>query len=769
MEHKVYLQNKDIKELLWEKHISEYPNINWDSNNIDTFCWRLGSALTYLKKDDTKKFLHLYEKIFNKTTNDVDYAYDKIINLIERNKKDNNSQWLYELYDFILETGIDSRKITEINTTGSLFSLLTNFSKLKLLLYLLKKEMPQNQWESKNDYMNRLKNKINEIAKLYIKDDDIINDLYSIWLSDLYYQIAMYFGEDYEDTIKSLSLNPEIDSSDIQLIVSLLEESNVDQSVLEGLQKHYTFLKTNKVPLTSQNDTKINWEEYLEWVVEVERKGVSDFNPYIISLNFETWINILWYNRLIEIYKKTFSDITNSILSEFNWTRPSFSKLLKFDVNQLKWNKESKEKKFVHQYIIEFDVDEKFDMWQLREIAILLNEELWDINLQSPIVNEKLKHPLITMEWILTYDGYFSDSWEKFADSNVILIKWEKGQKLRLTLSYFNQDIFVYLISQVWTFISNWKFKKKSQLYFDIYNRYNKTFFNDTLYDISILKENYKKFFKNIILPFTKEGLERWIKASDIILAWVYWTWKSQFLKHLLLNKEWEVNWEKFFLSANVISFGLQEFKSLLATWTWWIRTRLDEIYQNTKAPIILIVEDIDTLINEKMHWVNDEIAQALTILFEWVGSLPINFITTSNDPTKFSERLIRPWRLEEIIIFNRPTEKEKKQMLIEHLKKANLELSENILNIIYKSKIITDWTSSHIWKLVKDISNHIKIKELFDNNNNHITEEEIVEIINNIAIPIWDIESTESKINNWHKNVKWKKFKKEEQRKYIL
>jgi len=86
MEHKVYFQNQNIKELLWERYISEYRTVNWPSYDIDTFCWRLISALIYLKKDNSKKLLDLYKNLFNKTTEDIDHAYDEIFNLVEINK-----------------------------------------------------------------------------------------------------------------------------------------------------------------------------------------------------------------------------------------------------------------------------------------------------------------------------------------------------------------------------------------------------------------------------------------------------------------------------------------------------------------------------------------------------------------------------------------------------------------------------------------------------------------------------------------------------------
>jgi SpoVK/Ycf46/Vps4 family AAA+-type ATPase len=67
---------------------------------------------------------------------------------------------------------------------------------------------------------------------------------------------------------------------------------------------------------------------------------------------------------------------------------------------------------------------------------------------------------------------------------------------------------------------------------------------------------------------------------------------------------------------------------------------------------------------------------------------LPITIVTTSNDPTSFSERLIRPNRISKILIFNRPSLEEKKIMLNNHLKSNNIKLSKNLLKTIYESKV---------------------------------------------------------------------------------
>ena len=52
--HKIYFQKQQIKEFIWERYINSYRSMNWPSNDIDTFCWRLVTSLTFLKQDDEK-------------------------------------------------------------------------------------------------------------------------------------------------------------------------------------------------------------------------------------------------------------------------------------------------------------------------------------------------------------------------------------------------------------------------------------------------------------------------------------------------------------------------------------------------------------------------------------------------------------------------------------------------------------------------------------------------------------------------------------------
>lgn len=759
MKTKLYLKDQKVYDLLWNRLILEYSN-NTTTSNFEGFSNNLIKTLIYLKKDNEVNLKKLYEKLFNKKSNDIEYIYEEIVNLIENLKKERNKEWLYKIYDSILNLWIWKKNIDEVAVSDLLFSLLTDFSKKKALLYNLKKKYPKKENETLKDYKHRLKNIVYDLKELYNQDDDMISDMYSLWLDELFYQLAINFSNSPQDAIFNLLNNWEVDDDNIWKIIKFLEESWVSEKQISKLKEEFFIVNDLKPSFTEQLDKKIKWEkqEKLQEIEKTPRKTIADFNPFLIPLDFGTWIKTLWYERFVEIYNKIFYWISKEILDKLWWINPSFNKFLKFDIDKLQNKTESKEKKYTYQYIIEYDVKD-FDTKKLKELAILLNEEIWDINLASPVLNKDFKHPLTTLKWDTKYDAYFSDSGEWFIDNNIILLKWEDGtNKVRLTLSTFSQDEYIYLLSQIWYFIKYNKFIDKNQLYFDIYDKYNQTLFKEDLFDIKVLEKNYEQFVRNIILPLSKRWLKLWLKPSNILLAWPYGTSKSQFLKHILLNKKWEFKNQTFLLNATIIPIWLQEFKALLLQWLWWIKTRLDEIYQRTSTPIVLLVEDLDTLINKKAFWVNDELAQAMTLFFEWLGSLPVNVITTSNDPTKFSERLIRPNRISKILIFNRPTIEEKKKMLDEHLNKSKLKLEKDILNIIYNSNVFKKWTAAHISEIVKEISNYILSEKALLGNNIKLDNKIVENILSNIPVSSKDLDEREKIIINWHSEISWKK-----------
>lgn len=70
------------------------------------------------------------------------------------------------------------------------------------------------------------------------------------------------------------------------------------------------------------------------------------------------------------------------------------------------------------------------------------------------------------------------------------------------------------------------------------------------------------------------------------------------------------------------------------------------------------MIEDIDTIIKEQ-GLDSDPVSQAMTTLFEGVGSLPVTVITSTNNPEIVPQRHLRPNRLDTVLAFPYPLKEE--------------------------------------------------------------------------------------------------------------
>jgi len=198
-------------------------------------------------------------------------------------------------------------------------------------------------------------------------------------------------------------------------------------------------------------------------------------------------------------------------------------------------------------------------------------------------------------------------------------------------------------------------------------------------------------------------------------------------------------------------------FTSMILENTWGFRSRIDEIYQNTWQWIILIVEDIDTLVNEEITGQNDKVAQGMTVLLEWINSVPLTVVATANDPAKLSARLIRPNRLNEIIPYYQPTSEQKSLVLDQHLNKKWIEISNTAREKLAATNIFKFGTASHIGKFVDNLSASIEIRKYLGEEKVSLSDDEIIGIAEWVNISTDNIKSTEKNIKAWITQSTWK------------
>lgn len=598
-----------------------------------------------------------------------------------------------------------------------------------------------------------------------------------IWVDITIIELFRLFVKEKENSNLSDMISAyENDMDDVEqdAFLEILFAAKAPQSIINNFNKIITIDDEEKVDFNVSNSGKYI-QEKVEWLldmIETERKKVSDLNPFMIDLDFETGLKLFSFHRFREIYNKNFMQIAKNLINRENvgWEKLMSSDIYKINMKKLfRLSKstqqvETKELQYAYQFIMDWNItDSNLSEEDIFNIAKMLDTEIDSLHLVKPKLGNKYDHPIKTWPEKFVYKWYFSKSENKFLESNLVHLEedkiWsDKKKVLRLTLADTNQDEYIYLITQISYYIKYKKFIDKHQLYFSIYDEYNKSSFEqDKLYDVTIFEKQYSNIMENMIIPLSVEAKTLNLKTRSTVLVWLYWTGKSQFVLSLLKSKEFLYKSKKFNLNANVINIDLNFFKSILSTPIGWVKSRLDKIYENTWAPILLSIEDIDTLINEKKHDVNDEIAQAMTIFFEWVWSTPVYVLATANEPTKLSERLIRPNRLSNISYFWIPTIEEKLKIFWIHLDEKKIQIPEEFIKWIKNEKYFKNWTASNIYDFVSRLDSNLKIqKEIFWESIN-IDIDLLDTIYKDSNVPVDNILEIDTNINKWIDSIKWK------------
>ncbi len=667
-------------------------------------------------------------------------------------KKAESTSTLRAIHKAIGEVTEKSLSLHEVKLGSPTYHNLTNYSKKKFLAHKLKERFPDKEERKKI---------VSDALYLHSSDEGFADMIRDIWKDPLLWYVAEVFFNN--DTVSWLQLDGAFDhdmSPEFQdMFINSITAAGANPSLInrykerKGWYDESTFIWNNKNKV-AENKTI----ESLLQVNTVDREGSSDFNPLVYDLNLELWTKIFSLARFKEIYQQFFFQVVSNIISQTWGKLPSYNHLNTVLAGQIKKEcAEAEREKQFYQYTIEWDIPE--DIWktELKEIVAMYNEHEDTLNPNSTPHNELFQHPIKTLPGIQKFFWHFRNGWTDFSSESIIIIEDQKTdqRKLRITLNDLDQDQYTYIISQISFFIENKSFINKQQLFYNIYNNYNQEVYkNDTDYDISIFEEQYSRFMQNIIIPLSREWADLGLKAQNMLLAGIYGGWKSKFLLSLLKRKEFQINDKTFNLNANVIPIDLQTFKAMLWAPFGGLKTKLDSIYQNTKLPIILVVEDIDTLIYEKKHNTNDEIAQAMTLLLEWIWSIPVTIVTTANEPSKLSERLIRPNRIYEIVEFYLPTTEQKYKLLDTHLNEKWISISDDLRDKLMKTKVFEKWTASHIWNFCAQLRSKEKMEHIIWNTDYKLNEEEILHIANNVNISSSDIEKVIKETQEWYKEV---------------
>lgn len=712
----------------------------------------------------------------------------ELIKTLEKEYSTDISKKIFEFIENLwfpnkLQEAID---LNQIDLEWAFFITLTKESKKKVVEYkfdkVLEKQAKDKFWEQANediinDHIKKEKTKLQEKLTNVINTNPwLISNLKTINAIDqIVYNYLKYF---IQRESKDLENNFTID--EIQSTIQSLTKKQYD-NLFEGLAKHLDqwlsqnifwedFFWDNSM-IIQENwglpDKLLNKSEKLLPTNESEQKWFSSIDMHFRELDSELGLKILWETKFKKIYRDSFYSIAKKIINEVDAKEIKLynlytSKLL--DLDETWWMEDPNNQKIMH-HVIERDIkDIDFNEAEdLYNIWLLLKEKIPDFNLHFSPQRDYTIKAITTMEWDIKYRWSFvANHW--FYSTNLLVLEnnstIEKRLRLALDASSISQDEFIYLSTQISYYLKHKKFIDKKQLYTEIYHRYNLISYSDTeLYDIKVFGNIYQRVIEDIIWPLSiqyKEEFGNTWKPKNTVLGWVHWTGKSQILFNIIKNRIFEYWGLKLNLNAVTINMSVRNFMNMITDYESAFKRKLSSIYENTWLPILIIIEDLDSGVNE-----NDSgmATQSMTTFFDWVGSIPVSLVTATNYPEKISPRLLRPNRLENIIMINMPlSEEERRDILNIHLKKN--ELGKNIeiqlLNEFMEKfiKKAERFTSSHLWAFIKKIKDHIDFRKKIDSNYK-ITKNELIGIYNKFLLWKKGIEIRQKRLEDWYDSLK--------------
>ena len=592
----------------------------------------------------------------------------------------------------------------------------------------------------------------------------IIGGITELWVDIRIFYFWKYFVDNWIlwQNIENVSniLEEEVDEEQLVYIKKICEEYGLPESIIRKIFFEKDLSNSNNEYMWWNIDIETEKSLNMINIEQVNKSNILDFNPHLETMNMTDWIKLLWEIKYKQVFKEIFVPIVKKFLQNSDWYIFEWYDIHMFDASKLLWQK-LPQRIVVPQHIVEWKLPKHFQEKQIINIWKLFKHVLPDMNLKLSPYKPYKRNYINTFKWgELEYMCLTrANCW--FENENITIIKDKKTAERRLYIALWadiNQDQFLFLTTQVGYFIKNNKFLDTAQLYAQIYHQYNLLQLeNIEVFDACIFEKQYKSIVKNVIWPLSLEYIQKYWKVwktRNSLLVWVYGTSKSQFLFNLIKHREFKINWKILHLNANVISLDIINFGRLVKN-DIAIKKRISDIYNKTKLPIIVLIEDIDTLT------VDDVFEQAITTLMDWLWSVPITIITAVNYPDKIPNRVIRPNRLENIVKFDIPMDKKIiKYVLNIHLKRNWIEkiITKNIIGKLLP--YMEYWTPSHIQSFVKNIKDYIEFENMLWNQIK-IDFDVIKSIIENMLIPVWDIKELQKEIDKWYEKVSnWDKSK---------
>jgi len=474
-------------------------------------------------------------------------------------------------------------------------------------------------------YIEKKKNKVIEnFTKIWDFEEDLLQDAiwYGLPIEVWMVWNAFKWAKDPElARIKGKIqwMNEENDQIAFKELFEIFEQKNSEYK--ESINDIFEDIEVDDSPETIEVPVvSLSWKEVKQ--SKEKKKPTLPFNPLLSDVPLSAWIKQVWAKQFKELFTSFYWKISNKIIDKVWWIQPTkthIQNVLMTDIDDdnknwersdfltFEWRKDWKK---------DIDFDER--LWWLWVLYKSLIEDVKLHKMKKYVDNYRVwfGKPL---SWKNQFKGYFRE-WLHFWGWNISLYKnWLDEQLLQAVIKdELSMTDITYLTIQIWYYLVHWKLLKKEEVYKMIFNEYildqNKA---EEIHDITIFKEQYEQFFENVIRPLSKEWQKIWLQPQNTLLTWSAGTWKTQFLLNLLLKDSFTFNWNSVELNAIVISLEVAELLHIMTK----DKTMINSIVEKTGMPLVLVVEDIDTLMKEWRSAWWDSFSQKLTTLMTWVWS----------------------------------------------------------------------------------------------------------------------------------------------------
>lgn len=267
--------------------------------------------------------------------------------------------------------------------------------------------------------------------------------------------------------------------------------------------------------------------------------------------------------------------------------------------------------------------------------------------------------------------------------------------------SLYQTDL-VKLAIQVASILKNEQPLEESDLIYKIYNRLNRLGISKP--DIFGLEEEIGRINRVLILPLANLGLSIGLSLlpESVLLVGVPGTGKTLIAKHFI-HKDSGV----FFVPIDPLELGKELERS---TEKKWIIDRISQIFNETGIPVVVQIDDIENIADEK------SIRSSLLNLMAGIRNSGFYVLASTNYPDKMDVQLLQPQRFGHVIYLGLPSQETRRGILEVHANKVSKEekrelfASEEMRSLILEAiaEHTPDFTARFVAEIVTEAKTNL-------------------------------------------------------------